>query len=539
MNRIKKKSEFKILFVYPNVSLGKVPPESIAIFSSLCKIEGYQISLFDTSLYVDKKLERNYHDQRRMSTFQYRKNSEDTIKNINPNVKFDLERDFLSQVEQFEPDLIAICAIVDVTFPKAVFLLDTIAHLNIPNILGGVFPMASSVEAIAPKSVKMICTGEGENTLIDLVENLRMGGTGEDTVGVWYKDTNGEIKHNNVAPLYDVNEVPPPDYSLFEAETFWRPFGGKMYKTVGIQSVRGCPYPCRFCFSPRQNELAKDAGAKTFVRRKDVSVIDKELGYILQHIKPEYFMFNDDTFFTVPIRYFYDWCDMYEKYRIPFWTQTRIESIEENKLKRLIDVGLHRLSFSLEHGNEKFRNTIYKKEFPNKAFVEKSKLVTSIGIPGSIDVIIGAPYETRELAFDTIEFVKTLPEFDSLTINIFQPYRGIDLRDVCIREGFIDKDVIPQGTTGTTLLDMPSPYLSKDEIESLWKTFVFYVHFPKSRWSEVKLAEKNTREGKEMYEKLGKEFYRNKYKNEVLEFNVNNLPTRNHNKGGFSGPYIN
>ena len=38
------------------------------------------------------------------------------------------------------------------------------------------------------------------------------------------------------------------------------------------------------------------------------------------------------------------------------------------------------------------------------------------------------------------------------------------------------------------------------------KTFNYYVSFPKSRWPEIKLAEKNDPEGKRMFEELKEEF---------------------------------
>jgi len=46
----------------------------------------------------------------------------------------------------------------------------------------------------------------------------------------------------------------------------------------------------------------------------------------------------------------------------------------------------------------------------------------------------------------------------------------------------------------------------KEKIDGLCKTFNLYVSFPKSRWPEIKLAEKNNPEGQRMYEELKEEF---------------------------------
>ena len=54
------------------------------------------------------------------------------------------------------------------------------------------------------------------------------------------------------------------------------------------------------------------------------------------------------------------------------------------------------------------------------------------------------------------------------------------------------------------MLNMPT--ISKEEISGLAKVFSLYIKFPKDRWSDIKIAEKNDDKGKKMFEQLGKEF---------------------------------
>ena len=42
---MRKKSDFKVLLVYPNLPLMLVPPLSMAIFTSVLKTEGYDVEL--------------------------------------------------------------------------------------------------------------------------------------------------------------------------------------------------------------------------------------------------------------------------------------------------------------------------------------------------------------------------------------------------------------------------------------------------------------------------------------------------------------
>ena len=50
------------------------------------------------------------------------------------------------------------------------------------------------------------------------------------------------------------------------------------------------------------------------------------------------------------------------------------------------------------------------------------------------------------------------------------------------------------------------PTISKEEISGLAKVFSLYIKFPKERWPEIKIAEKNDDEGNLMMSKLEKEF---------------------------------
>ena len=52
MVKIKKLDQFRVLMVYPNLSMLLSPPLSYAIFTALLKSEGYQVDIFDVTPYV-------------------------------------------------------------------------------------------------------------------------------------------------------------------------------------------------------------------------------------------------------------------------------------------------------------------------------------------------------------------------------------------------------------------------------------------------------------------------------------------------------
>ncbi len=507
----KREEDFKVLLVYPNLNMMKIPSLAIALFTSILKSRGYKIDLFDASNY--KTENKKGHDDRRTGSFQYRRIDKGLIK---WEEKTDLDGDFIRKVQDFNPDII-IMSVVEDTFLQGVHLLNLIHKLKIPNIIGGVFPTSAPDEAIAPKSVKMVGIGEGENTIVYVCENIRKGLSCENLPNVWFKKDDGSIIKNKNDKLVDINDT-VPDYSLFHKDQFFRPWGGRIFKTITLEGVRGCPYECTFCNSPAHNRLAKQMGYGTFVRRKEIKSLKQELTVLSKEINPEFIMFVDDTFLTRSKKEFFEWCEMYSNFKIPFWINTRVESVTEDKLKALKEVGCYRLSFSIEHGNESYRKKYLKKFFSNEDVITHGQLVTECGIPFSMDNIIGLPFETRDMVFETIELTRQISNYDALTVNIFTPYRGTELRQLAIEQGWLDEHEFPNGISGASMLKMPPPYLQRDQIEGLFRTFALYTFFPKDRWDEIKMAESFTEEGNALFDRLGTEYYEKKFGNEGTSF---------------------
>jgi len=52
---MKVKEDFKVLIVYPNLSLMLVVSYGIGLFTKIFKDQGYQVGLFDTTNYVSEE----------------------------------------------------------------------------------------------------------------------------------------------------------------------------------------------------------------------------------------------------------------------------------------------------------------------------------------------------------------------------------------------------------------------------------------------------------------------------------------------------
>jgi radical SAM superfamily enzyme YgiQ (UPF0313 family) len=273
---------------------------------------------------------------------------------------------------------------------------------------------------------------------------------------------------------------------------------------IPVQTIRGCPYTCGYCNSPSQTRIYKAENSR-FFRSQKIELVRREIDNAIRNYKADSIYFWADTFLAWNPKEFDEFCEMYSDYKLPFWIQTRPETVTEDRFKKLAEIGLLRVAFGVEHGNEEFRQRLLGRKVSNDVIVRQLNLVNSIGIPISVNNIIGFPTETRELAFDTIELNRHFKS-DGVNAYSFTPFHGTPLRKLSEDLGFINKGDLARCISQPTMISMP--HFPKEEIEGVRRCFVLYVKMPKSRWPEIRKAEALTHEGDLIFRKL---------KNECLE----------------------
>ena len=498
---------FRVLLVYPNLSMMLTPSCSIGIFTRILKNLGYTVDFFDCTPY-DHKLEflgEPLPVTRATKLLNSRKF--DAI-SLFGHSKKDLLGDFTKRMEDFKPHAVVFSTLVEDTWPQQKDLLTVMDQFpEISHIVGGVFTMMAPDIVINHSSIQCIGTGEGEEVVEEFCETVRNGVKRPVNIkGTWARTEDGRIIKNPARPLVDINKV-LPDYSLFDERRFLRPLGAKIWKAVSLETYRGCPYTCSFCNSPTKNILAKEAGQGNYLRRKSMNTLHQEIKGMLDDYKANFIYINDDAFMARPRQEIYDFCDMYKEFKIPFWFQTRFEDIDSDTLSALKEVGCYRISFGLEHGNEEYRKTKLFRNISNEKILQKSKVVYEVGIPYTVNNIVGMPYETRDLLFDSIEFNREIGTWDALSVNTFVPYHGTPLRKMAISEGWLPPDKQTTSVISESILEMPPPYLNSKEILGLQKTFPLYTRFPKERFPEIRRAEIDDEEGNRTFKKLSEAWF--------------------------------
>ena len=136
-------------------------------------------------------------------------------------------------------DLVGISS-TTATAPAAYALADLLGRAGTPVVLGGphVTFMADEALTHAPYVVR----GEGQATIVELVDALEGGRPLDGIAGLSYRDEAGEHKHNPGRPRcsqQQFEELPIPDLSLLRG-----------YEAMGVKPIMtqwGCPFDCEFC----------------------------------------------------------------------------------------------------------------------------------------------------------------------------------------------------------------------------------------------------------------------------------------------------
>ena len=493
-------------------------PQVIGIFTALFKREGYTIDLFDCTFYQDidfvnigksaNNRRKNDNDERvKHKNVHVYDNEEWHKKGGKP--KWGIKEDFVNKIQEFKPDLILV-SVLENTYFLAIELLNSVPEKdrNYKTLFGGVFATFADDKVIKNEHVDYICRGEGEDAITEMCKKL-CNGDRIDNVRNFTLKGNGQIYKNPLRPAIDINTVPIPDWDLFDPGSIYRPMQGKICKTVGLETQRGCPYTCTYCNSPSNNVIYKNEVSRIFHRKKSIARIKDELDFLVKKYNPDLIYMVVDTFLAMSNREFDEFKEMYMDYKIPFWMNTRAETITEHRAACLEEMNMLRMNIGIEHGNFEYRKNYLKRNVSDEVQIRAFEMIADKKYTSCANSIIGMPDETRELIFDTIKFVRKLPKsIDATGAFIFAPYHGTPLRELAIQKGYLRDDEIVSSFNYTTsdhsMLRMPT--ISQQEISGLSRAFSLYVKFPESRWNEIKIAEQFNAEGEAMFKKLGEEF---------------------------------
>lgn len=493
----------KILFIYPALFRITGLPIGIASLSAVLKQNGYEVKVFDTAFY-DLSGRQDWDKIRADRLMSKRIVNEEQYWGIKTT---DAKKDLIELIAEFKPRIIGI-SISEPNCELGLMLARIIKekHQDIIIAAGGVFPTLSPDIIIEEKCIDIICLGEGETSFLELCDRVSRGREYCDIDGLWVK-RGGKIYKNKPGKLHDINGLPHPDFTIFSEALFYKPMQGRLYKMVNIETSRGCPYNCAYCSSPRLKDFFLARSGSNYYRNMNMGRVIEQIHHQIKKHAPEFIYFSSETFLAMGKKEFDMFIEEYRKIKIPFWFQTRFETITEDRIAALKEVGMFWMTLGVEHGNEEFRKNVLKRTYSNKSILDGVSVLNKCQVGASINNMMGLPLENRELIFETIRLNKKLFEINNkLEFNIFMfvPFRGCELYDLCKQKGLLPDQVYSAGNdlSDESVLNFSKEY--KEELRGLMRTFNLYIELPEEYYPQIKTAERFDEKGEEAFRSLSR-----------------------------------
>lgn len=202
-------------------------------------------------------------------------------------------KETIERIEDFKPDFLALSP-TWATVDNSIEIIESIKRRNpdLKSCFGGYISTFSAKEILGDYPiVDYIIRGEGENTILNLVENLENNKPVEDILSITYRDYNSNIIQNPIAPyIKDLDMIPFPARDTFE-EILKQ---DNIY-ILNMITSRGCYGNCAFCIAGAFSRLSKKTQAW---RGRSVKNVIEELKLLLD-IYPQihYINFADNNIF--------------------------------------------------------------------------------------------------------------------------------------------------------------------------------------------------------------------------------------------------
>lgn len=338
---------------------------------------------------------------------------------------------FLQTIEAEKPDIVLLSGFLG-NYTYA-FVKDVARQIKSINpytmiIIGG--PMASTIPdlLISKTMVDYAIKGEGECTIIELLDAIGKKIDPSRVKGVYFKDSSGNVvfagEHERIKNL---DEYPFPFYDAFPIEPYvsYLKETGRCWE---ISTSRGCYASCSFCKLTFGKKITSFSNERVIEHM--VSVSEK---YGINR-----FNLVDDNFLNNPKKVD-DFCASLKKHPYQFkWRfQGRADRISPETVEKMAEVGLFDISFGIESGSQEMLNRYGKKLDIKKALTNLQAIKGMVRIHATF--IVGGPAENWKTIKETELFIKKL-KLNNAGIGILTLFPGTVFYNEAYKEGLIRDD---------------------------------------------------------------------------------------------------
>ena len=349
----------------------------------------------------------------------------------------DIER----KVRDGRPDIVGVTSTTENRFQS--FELVRLAKKAYPpafTVMGGPHASMAAGDALAHiPELDIVVRGEGEESTLDLcraLEGKKDTNGISHVAGISYRLSGEVISNRPGSPIFNLDGLPFPAFHLvpFEKYNFNIdvPGAGRL-PGVNIMTSRGCPFDCNFCATPINWGRA--------VRTRSPLNVIQEIEARIERYGSRVIHFYDDTF-NLSIKRVEDISNLILERKLPiFWQcEIRIDLMTKPLLAKMREAGLFYVSFGIEAGSERVRNTVINKKVKLKDFQNVVAWCKELGVVPNAFFIFSHPTETWEEAQETIRLIEQYKGEVEASVAILHVYPGTPLEGTAKEIGLLPAD---------------------------------------------------------------------------------------------------
>ncbi len=326
--------------------------------------------------------------------------------------------------KEINPDTIVV---VGGPHPSAIFS-KTSVPASLENSRAGIMEEGQSASC---RDIDYFVIGEGEETIVELLQAFAKGIDPVDVGGIAYRDGNVFLPTPARMSVKNLDSLPFPyqyaseflkDYEIYPLSAF-----------SNIFATRGCPYQCLFCGS-------RNIWGKRVRFRSPENVVEEMLKLRSMGINDIHF--DDDTF-GVTNRYIEALCSAIGSScpGIKWSCEIHVRLVNDKNIFLMKEAGCSTIQLGIESGNNGILKEI-RKGFAIEEALAACKLIKAHDIKLETFFMAGFPQETEVSLNDTAQVIEKL-ECDKIIYSIFTPYPGTEAFYLCNASGLIAADYDP------------------------------------------------------------------------------------------------
>lgn len=397
-----------------------------------------------------------------------------------------------NKVVNFEPDLVGV-SFLTTEFPRAKVIIEQLRK-NIENVklcAGGYHVSAMPERSLRELPLDFVVISEGELTMLEICRNNLQTIRLNVIKGIGYIDENRFIQTTPREFIKDLDDLPMIDRELLDGGMDWyltlpgNIRGQLIERCTTILTSRGCPGNCLFC-SSRAMWTNK-------VRQRSPDNVLNEIEFLRDRYEVQGLFFLDDTF-TANKKWIFDFCDQWKKrkLRITWGCSARVNTVNNDVLSAMKEIGCVQLDFGVESGNDEVLKNL-KKGQKRSQIIEAFQQVHKTKLKSLACFIIGNPGESESQMAETLEVAKIIkPDF--AIFSILTPLPGSPLYDMAIAKGWINGSEPFDQNWSIRHSEMPVMGIEMDvkrllEIRKRFEDKFFYINYLHYAWPLLKHPE--------------------------------------------------